>query len=243
MSVNGLTSCRPPGTIDLNQLAFRKESSMRKPLIVLGWFLSIHLIVVSASFAQGKSATQGRGLANAAQRASAAAASGLQTANAAKMAADSAQHTSGKTFGSDDHDVAKHGINRDLGAGIRRAFGAQRRSDQTARQADLIAERTVESEDSSPTLETLDRIRQQRLDRAAHLREISEQNGNEALLDTADRMEASAERNYLRQTDSLSSPPTGEVQPDESPEVGDMPEEVTERVVLKRRRGFWIRSR
>ena len=42
------------------------------------------------------------------------------------------------------------------------------------------------------------RIRDKRLQQADHLRIISERNGNERLLDTADRMQESAERNYDR---------------------------------------------
>jgi hypothetical protein len=42
------------------------------------------------------------------------------------------------------------------------------------------------------------RIRDKRLQQADHLRDISERNGNERLLDTADRMQESAQRNYDR---------------------------------------------
>ncbi len=42
------------------------------------------------------------------------------------------------------------------------------------------------------------RIRDKRLQQADHLREISARNGNERLLDTADRMQDSAQRNYDR---------------------------------------------
>ncbi|MGI8979376.1 MAG: hypothetical protein ACR2FY_09130 [Pirellulaceae bacterium] len=42
------------------------------------------------------------------------------------------------------------------------------------------------------------RIRDKRLRQADHLREISARNGNERLLDTADRMQDSAQRNYDR---------------------------------------------
>lgn len=42
------------------------------------------------------------------------------------------------------------------------------------------------------------RIRDKRLQQADHLRDISSQNGNERLLDTADRMQESAQRNYDR---------------------------------------------
>ena len=42
------------------------------------------------------------------------------------------------------------------------------------------------------------RIRDQRLQQADHLREISAKNGNERLLDTADRMQSSALKNYDR---------------------------------------------
>lgn len=42
------------------------------------------------------------------------------------------------------------------------------------------------------------RIRDKRLQQANHLREISARNGNERLLDTADRMQDNAQRNYDR---------------------------------------------
>ena len=42
------------------------------------------------------------------------------------------------------------------------------------------------------------RIRDKRLQQADHLRDISERNGNERLLDTADRMQESAQRNFDR---------------------------------------------
>jgi hypothetical protein len=42
------------------------------------------------------------------------------------------------------------------------------------------------------------RIRDKRLQQADHLRDISERNGNERLIDTANRMQESAERNYDR---------------------------------------------
>jgi hypothetical protein len=211
---------------------------------MLGWILGFYLLVASPSFAQGKATSQGRGLANAAQRASAAAASGMQTANAAKDAAGAAQRSAGASDSGKHHDASTHGIRRGLGAGVSRIFSTRINSDAAARRfAEPIADLPDQQEDGSPTLETFDRTRQHRLDQAEHLRGISERNGNAALLDTADRMEASAERNYLRQTETLSSPPTEEVQPDESiPEVGEIPEVVTEQVV-PRRRGFWIRSR
>ncbi|AMV31455.1 hypothetical protein VN12_05005 [Pirellula sp. SH-Sr6A] len=59
---------------------------------------------------------------------------------------------------------------------------------------------------------TPEQIQFKRLQQADHLRAISERNGNEALLETADRMEASAVRNFERQTGTGAiAPETGTV--------------------------------
>jgi hypothetical protein len=93
--------------------------------------------------------------------------------------------------------------------------------------------------DSSQSLENFERIRTQRIEQADHLRGIAKQNGNEHLLETAERMEASAETNYLRQTEPLQN------SPDEPSLKSEHPNGTasTIRSAPNRRRGFWIRSR
>lgn len=103
-------------------------------------------------------------------------------------------------------------------------------------------------------LSNFERIQQHRLQQAEHLRGIAERNGNDHLLDTADRMEASANQNYQRQTGAL--PPTAgpTSTPGAAPEVGSETVTVTPaapaastavrgRPTTTPRRGFWFRSR
>lgn len=61
--------------------------------------------------------------------------------------------------------------------------------------------------DLQAPLSNQDRILDKRLQQADHLRAVSERNGNERLLETADRMDASAIRNYERQTGQEYQPP------------------------------------
>ena len=58
-----------------------------------------------------------------------------------------------------------------------------------------------------PALTNQQRILDKRFQQADHLRGISERNGNERLLGTADRMEASATRNFERRTGTTLPPP------------------------------------
>ncbi|MFO0869266.1 MAG: hypothetical protein U0935_10075 [Pirellulales bacterium] len=55
------------------------------------------------------------------------------------------------------------------------------------------------------TDEAAARLRDQRLERAAHLREVGTANGNARLQETADRMEGSAERQYARRVPGTSA--------------------------------------
>jgi len=54
--------------------------------------------------------------------------------------------------------------------------------------------------------ENPERIRDQRLDQADHLRQVAEKNGNERLRTTADRMQANAEQQYVRQAGNVTQP-------------------------------------
>jgi hypothetical protein len=48
-----------------------------------------------------------------------------------------------------------------------------------------------------------ERIRDQRLEQADHLRQVGERNGNERLNTTADRMQANAQKQYVRQAGNV----------------------------------------
>ena len=98
---------------------------------------------------------------------------------------------------------------------------------------ELPAPTSEEGTDSSNPQKILDH----RLAQAEHLRSISARNGNEHLLNTADRMEANAQRNYDRQT-GLSAPTDSNSLP--APTVTDP---LSTESVGQARRGFWFRSR
>lgn len=82
------------------------------------------------------------------------------------------------------------------------------------------------------------RITQHRLQQAEHLRMLSQQNGNEALLATADRMEASALQNQQRWQTQAEA---GEAVPANEMAAGVVAPTVRPRSESKR--GFWFRSR
>lgn len=132
------------------------------------------------------------------------------------------------------------------GATLGRAGGLQRANLATAR-GNLPP--TVAGEGMAG--ENPQRILDQRLDQAEHLRALSERNGNERLLDTADRMEASANRNFERQqqrfTESPTEPTDGsgavpEATPAESGTAAG-PVTTAAQAVPRTKRGFWFRSR
>ena len=81
-----------------------------------------------------------------------------------------------------------------------------------------------------------EQVLKQRLQQADHLRAISERNGNERLIETADRMESSAVRNFERQSGTIIEQPAGAVDPAapalEAPSLQRTPS-----------KGFWFRSR
>jgi hypothetical protein len=117
-------------------------------------------------------------------------------------------------------------INQGLGSS---SGGVQRASSALNRASDL----QMPSNASGEFTTNPQRILDHRLEQADHLRGISARNGNEHLLETADRMEANAQKNYERQTDTTleegaTPPPTATVP---ATKVGRAP------------RGFWFRSR
>jgi hypothetical protein len=140
--------------------------------------------------------------------------------------------------------IARDGAARG-GATLGRVGGLQRANLATARGN---SQPTVAAE--GPATENPQRILDQRLDQAEHLRALSERNGNERLLDTADRMEASANRNFERQQQRFAPPATepteGSNAPEATPEqnaAGVSPGIPTTQSVPRARRGFWLRSR
>jgi hypothetical protein len=157
---------------------------------------------------------------------------------AAKGAASAGMPRSGGPFA---RDPALRG-----GATLNRAGGLQRANMATARGDSLP---TVEGDGLAG--ENPQRILDQRLDQAEHLRALSERNGNERLLDTADRMEASANRNFERQQQRFAPAPTEptdesntvpEATPAESA-VGTGTVTTVAPSAPRTRRGFWFRSR
>lgn len=88
------------------------------------------------------------------------------------------------------------------------------------------------------SLTTQDRILSQRMQQAEHLRGVSQRNGNERLQGTADRMEASAIRNFERQTGTVVEPP---MTVGEAPATAPAVETATQ--PRKTNNGFWFRSR
>ena len=123
------------------------------------------------------------------------------------------------------------GLNRALGAsskaggakglgkstdGLSRATGNLARSNAGLSKATTGLSRAGGAPvEGDPALANQQRILDHRMQQAEHLRGISERNGNERLLDTADRMEASATRNFERRTGiTIQPPPTdGSVPP------------------------------
>lgn len=84
-----------------------------------------------------------------------------------------------------------------------------------------------------------------RLGQADKLRALSEQNGNDRLLGTADRMEANATTNFQRQQERVTNPTTDSTSGGSDPTVAP-PQEVNAPAAVTRpqpRRGFWFRSR
>lgn len=95
--------------------------------------------------------------------------------------------------------------------------------------------------DASPNV--WERIQQKRISQAEHLRGISERNGNESLLITAERMEASALQNFQRQ--SATSAGAAAQYPDRPPvaAAASATNAAAGRQVTPAKRGFWFRSR
>ena len=168
--------------------------------------------------AQGKGNGFGRGLGNAAR-------GGALGAAAAQGKGPAAQQP-GQRFGSMRGTAAN--VNR-------RPIGAKPASHPSQRTA-------MPGEAGAPStpLTNAERIQQHRLQQAEHLRSISERNGNEALMNTADRMEARANTNYQRQSGLPAQARNDSAQSETIPTV---PATAVAQPKPAPRRGFWFRSR
>lgn len=110
-----------------------------------------------------------------------------QGLNRALAAASRGSSSSGLARASQSAARSQNGLSRGSASLGRSANGLNRASNGLGHSQALAAQTSNAA-----------RIRDKRLQQADHLREISERNGNERLLDTADRMQESAERNYDR---------------------------------------------
>ena len=151
----------------------------------------------------------------------------------------------GSGLGKSSNGLSRAGSNLARSNGLNRAAGGLPRGTGAA---------PVEGD---PALANQQRIMDHRLQQAEHLRGISERNGNERLLDTADRMEASAARNFERRTGVVVQPPTdGSVPPADgsSPPAGETttvtsdgtnvaPVPALQSARPKKPNGFWFKSR
>jgi hypothetical protein len=170
---------------------------------------------------------------------------------------------------------AKAGNARGLGKssdGLARASGNLARGNMGLNKAapgfsragaarNLPLDGTATPGDEDPSLANQQRILDKRFQQAEHLRGISERNGNERLLGTADRMDASATRNFERRmgttlpppptdgltppTDGSTAPPTdGSTTPPTDGSIAPATAPVLEASKLKSKpSGFWFKSR
>jgi hypothetical protein len=101
--------------------------------------------------------------------------------------------------------------------------------------------------EAEQSLANQQRILDQRMQQAEHLRGIAERNGNTRLLDTADRMNASATRNFERQTGTaIQPPPTDETAPlptDGSTTTTTTAPTLQAAPTKSKPSGFWFKSR
>jgi hypothetical protein len=123
-----------------------------------------------------------------------------------------------------------------------RAGGTMQRADAALTRGMASSSEAV-GEDQA--LARQQQILDHRLGQADKLRALSEQNGNERLLGTADRMEANATTNFQRQQERLTNPTTDSTSGSGTdPTVSPSQEDGAPAAVTRQpRRGFWFRSR
>ncbi|MEQ1824604.1 MAG: hypothetical protein ABL921_01610 [Pirellula sp.] len=234
---------------------------MNATLAIRIFAVGISLLMAADANAQGKAG--GRGLGHAASRASGMSGAGLSTA---AQAASNSSTPSGSmpVTVSRQNNVAPRDVGREFGrasgvaAGVGRSSNplpgnvSERSGHGMARTVAHPTGQSVPPTNSPPTNSgNWEQIQQQRLKQAEHLRAIADRNGNEALLTTANRMEASANANYHRQSSSAHpvSNPAGA--PDSvvvAPETqtatpATAPASLKQKSSTAAKRGFWFRSR
>lgn len=146
------------------------------------------------------------------------------------MAAASKGSASSSGLNRATQSVARGNFGKSNGGLNRTAQGLNRSGSLGQATSTRVRDAAINSTET-PTLNQ-ERNLDHRLQQSDHLREISERNGNERLLDTADRMDASAIRNYERQTgetylpdapiDPAHSPPSGEPLPSNASMPADL---------------------
>lgn len=239
--------------IEPNQrVAYRTASDLVFPILIRGvgsmrkWnivFTCACLFVTTApqlAFSQGNGAGLNRGLGKAAANQAAGRAANQAAGQAADAAAASrsvAPSIAGAKNGKGTGAIPAGFPSAAAQKGLGHAGEAMTRSKNLPGFMQAIRSRG--SEGSLPregdTAEAIGRgmspedIQLKRFQQAEHLRAISERNGNESLLETADRMESNATRNYERQA--------GEA---EVPQVSESPAPATKSPAKK---GFWFRWR
>lgn len=175
---------------------------MYRKLAVLFFAACFSIVGVSVASAQGRGAGMGRGLGHAAS--SSAAAMGRGGSSSALQNAANGMATAPSATATRHH---SHVLPRDLNqvsgvaAGVGRSARGLERS--TAALPGMAAQRTSPQPGGQP-LGNFERIQQSRLQQAEHLRGIADRNGNEHLLDTAERMQTSANQGYQRQSGAQS---------------------------------------
>jgi hypothetical protein len=183
---------------------------MRKGISILSCVLAFVAWTPNLVWSQGKGSGVNRGLGNAAAKSAAGNAANQAVGQASSAAINGSnanaaiQGPKGRAGGG----VLPAGVPATAAQkGIGRAGEALARNKNLSRFFPAGTTRGIQA--SSSDAETIPReleskmtpekIQFKRIQQADHLRAISERNGNEALLETADRMESSANRNYERQ--------------------------------------------
>jgi hypothetical protein len=192
---------------------------MKRIFTVLSLAACLSVAGASSLLAQGRGSAAGRGLGNAA---GGAAAAGQGMGRASESMSRSSQSMGGTATGVS-----------------RSATGLQRSSSAMDRG---MRPQAVGAMGNQPAMNQ-DRIADRRFEQAEHLRSISERNGNEALLNTAGRMEANAVTNQQRQLPQ----PTGVAGDVIVPEAASAPTysaiAPATRASSNAKRGLWFRSR
>ncbi len=228
---------------------------MSSKLSILAIAAAVSVVSADATWAQGRGPSSNRGLGQAA----ASAAGGAAASQAAGSAANKAAATrpsnipsppipSTQAAANSGRGQVQRAIPRgnpqvgDVAAGWNRGQSGLRQStDAFGRDIAPPQPLPLAAQSDGPRGLTPEQIRDQRIQRAEHLRAISERNGNESLLETADRMEGSALENYQRQTTVRAGLAEDESVDSATPSLSAAKTNVNP--AGKPRRGFWFRFR